>query len=128
MNTTYFLNVIAGNVYHTKTSPALPTTYYLALSTTNPATAVTEPSGGGYARIQLTGMSAPTNGVVTNSAELRSPRSTAAWGTITHYAIYDAATGGNLLMHDALTKSRTIDVDMVVIFEAGELSLKVQNP
>lgn len=58
MNTTYFLNCVAGNVFNTKTSPALPTEYYLGLSTTAPAvggTGATEPSSSaGYARVKLT--------------------------------------------------------------------------
>ncbi len=33
MNTTYFLNCAAGNIFNTKTSPALPKTYYIGLST-----------------------------------------------------------------------------------------------
>ena len=37
MNTTYFLNCAAGNIFNTKTSPALPKTYYIGLSTSAPA-------------------------------------------------------------------------------------------
>ena len=46
MNTNYFLNCVAGNVLGTKTSPTLPTEYYLGLSTTAPSadgTGATEP-------------------------------------------------------------------------------------
>lgn len=57
MNTTYFLNCAAGNIFNTKTSPALPKTYYIGLSTSAPAingTGVNEPStDAGYARVKL---------------------------------------------------------------------------
>ena len=56
MNTTYFLNCAAGNIFNTKTSPALPKTYYIGLSTSAPAingTGVNEPStAAGYARVK----------------------------------------------------------------------------
>ncbi len=71
MNTNYFLNCVAGNVFGTKTDPAIPTTYYIGLSTTTPNTngsGVDEPStDAGYARVQLTTLSEPLDGVVTNS-------------------------------------------------------------
>ena len=71
MNTTYFLNLVAGNVFGTKTSPAIPTTYYLGLSSTAPTssgTNVTEPSSAGsaYARVKLENLSEPTGGVITS--------------------------------------------------------------
>ena len=128
MNTNYFLNLIAGNVFGTQKSPEIPQKYYLALSTTDPASSVTEPASGNYARIELTGLSTPENGVVKNSSELRSNRATDSWGVLTHYAIYDAPSGGNLLMYNPLSRSRTVDTDTIIIFEAGDIELKVQNP
>ena len=71
MNTTYFLNCAAGNIFNTKTSPALPKTYYIGLSTSAPAingTGVNEPStDAGYARVKLSSLGEPVDGVVTNS-------------------------------------------------------------
>ena len=32
MNTTYFLNCVAGNLFHTKNNPAIPAEYYIGLS------------------------------------------------------------------------------------------------
>ena len=51
MNTTYFLNLVSGNVYGTKKTPAIPDEYYIGLSSTAPSTDglnVTEPASGGY--------------------------------------------------------------------------------
>lgn len=132
MNTRYFMNLVAGNVFRTATSPSIPTAYYIGLSTTTPTitgTNVTEPSASaGYARIQLTSLSAPNNGVVTNSQAINFNESTASWGTVTHFVIYDAATSGNLLMYGALSKSRNVDTTTVVTIKEGYLTLQVQNP
>ena len=58
MNTTYFLNCSAGNLFGTKTTPAIPTAYYIGLSTSAPdvsGSGANEPStDAGYARVELT--------------------------------------------------------------------------
>lgn len=131
MVTTYFLNDVMGNVFKTKTSPALPTSYYIGLSSTAPTLAggnVTEPSSSsGYARVKLTTLSAPANGVITNSGDITFPESTGNWGTLSHFVVYDSATGGNLLMYDQLTSSRTVESGTVVAIKSGKLNLTLAN-
>ena len=131
MVTTYFLNDIMGNVFKTKTSPALPSNYYLGLSSTAPTLAggnVTEPATSkGYARVQLTTLSAPTDGQITNTGDVAFAESTADWGTMTYFVVYDSATGGNLLMYEQLTKSRTVEADTVVAIKSGNLKLTLTN-
>ena len=66
MITTYFANCAMGNLFKTQTTPALPTAFYLGLSTTAPqvdGTNVTEPVDAAYARVKLTTLSVPNNGV-----------------------------------------------------------------
>lgn len=132
MNTTYFLNLVSGNIFKTKTLPALPSKLYLGLSGTQPqldGTGVTEPpNSAGYSRVELTNMSAPQNGVVTNQQSINFAESTADWGTITHFTVYDAKTGGNLLMYDNLNKKRTVEADTVMTIKPESLSLSVVNP
>lgn len=132
MNTTYFLNLVAGNVLQTKTIPALPTKYYLGLSSTAPAldgTGATEPAASaGYARVELTSLSEPTNGHVTNDAAIDFAESTADWGTMTHFVVFDALTGGNLLMFGNLSVSRTVEAATIMTIKAGSLNLSVVNP
>lgn len=131
MNTTYFLNLCAGNVFKTKTTPAIPTSYYIGLSKTAPNLSggnVSEPSGGGYARVKLASLGAPSNGLVSNTSDINFAESTAAWGTVTHFVIYDALTGGNLLMYGSLTTSRTVEAATVMTLRAGALQLSVVNP
>lgn len=106
-----------------------PTTYYIALSKTEPkadGTGVTEPSGGNYARIAVTkgttNFTTSSSGTVKNKVRLQTNESTTAWGVCTHYAIYDAPTGGNLLWGNALTKSRNIDSEMQLFIDPNGLT------
>jgi len=131
MNTTYFLNLVAGNIFKTKTNPAVPSKMYLGFSKTTPNLAggnVTEPTGNGYARVPLNSLGAPSNGLVSNTEQVEFAESTAAWGMLTHYVVYDAATGGNLLMYGELSSTRTVEGNTVMFFKAGELKLSVVNP
>lgn len=132
MNTTYFLNCVAGNLFGTTTSPAIPSAYYIGLSTTAPAidgSNVSEPaSGSGYSRVVLDNLSAPTDGVVTNTASVNFEESTASWGTVTHFVIYDAQTGGNLLMYGALSTPRVVEEATVMTIRQNYLRLSTQNP
>ena len=134
MNTTYFLNCAAGNIFNTKTSPALPKTYYIGLSTSAPAingTGVNEPStDAGYARVKLSSLGEPVDGVVTNSQAINFNESTASWGTITHFVIYDSATvgEGNLLMYGTLSTPRSVETATIMTIKEGYLSLSAQNP
>lgn len=134
MNTTYFLNLVAGNVFQSKTTPAIPTEYYIGLSTTTPnitGANVNEPStAAAYQRMKLTSLSAPTAGVITNSSDISWPESTSDWGTVTSYVIYDSATvnGGNLLMYGDLSTARSVEKDTIMTIKSGYLKLSVLNP
>lgn len=134
MNTNYFLNCVAGNVFQTKTSPAIPTAYYIGLSTTAPAvdgTGVNEPSiDAGYSRVPLTSLSEPVDGLITNTLAINFDESTASWGTITHFVIYDAAgaDSGNLLMFGALSTPRAVEADTIMTIKENYLKLSVTNP
>lgn len=132
MNTTYFLNQIMGNVFGSKKELALPQAYYLGLSATDPAidgTGATEPekTGTGYARVPISCFSAPANGAIHNTASLAFPESLAPWGVMTNYVIYDAAEGGNLLVFDRLSVSRTVEVNTVVAIKPESLSITLSN-
>lgn len=132
MNTTYFLNLVSGNVFGSKKSPAIPEKYYLGLSSTAPSldgSGVIEPGDGtGYARVELTSLSAPINGAVTNSSAIDFAESTAEWGTMTHFVIYDALSEGNLLMYGELSASRKVEADTIMTIKLGSLNLSVVNP
>lgn len=134
MNTNFFLNCVAGNLFRTKTDPALPSEYYIGLSTTAPSvngTNVTEPSASaGYSRVKLTNLSEPATGVVTNSQAINFEESTASWGTVTHFVIYDSASvgEGNLLMYGQLSTPRSVEASTIMTIKEGYLNLSAQNP
>lgn len=132
MNTKYFRNCVADNIFRGAASPPLPIALYIGLSSTEPdadGQNVTEPgSGVGYARVQLSGLSAAQDGVVTNPSVINFAESTGNWGTMTHFVIFDAAEDGNLLMYGALSPSRVIDTETIMTIKQNALTLSVLNP
>lgn len=132
MNTTYFKNMIMGNVFGTDKSKSFPSKFYVGFSSTEPTltgTNVTEATGGGYKRMELTSLTAPTGGVITNDADIQFPESQSDWfGAATpanYYVIYDAETNGNLLMYDTLTKPRIIQANTVATILKSSLVIKL---
>lgn len=99
-----------------------PTSWYVALSTaaTTDAGSVTEPVGGGYARQSAT--FTITNDTASNSAIIDFV-SSGDWANITHVAVFDALTGGNMLFHGALTTARDPAAGDTIRFAAGALTL-----
>lgn len=134
MNTTYFKNLIMGNIFRTKTTPSIPSNYYIGLSGTEPTLTgsnVSEPSrtGTGYSRIRLSSLSVPTDGIVTNTGDIKFSESQTDWfdadSPATHYVIYDAETGGNLLMYNELSKPRIIESNTIAIINASSLQMRL---
>ena len=127
MNTKHFLNLVAGNVFQSQTTPAIPTEYYIGLSTTTPninGSNVNEPPvSGSYQRIKLTNLSAP-------NADISWPESTSDWGIVTSYVIFDSATvgAGNLLVFGDLSTPRSVERDTIMTIKAAYLKLSVLNP
>lgn len=132
MNTTYFLNQVMGNLFKTKETPALPSEYYIGLSSTAPNISggnVTEPlSNSGYKRVKLENLSGPADGVITNEQAISFDESTANWGTMSHFVIYDALEAGNLLMYDTLSTPRNVEAATIVTIKANSLTLTLSNP
>lgn len=91
-----------------------PATLYFALYTSAPSDAGggTEVTGGGYARVSktnnLTNFPAASAGSKSNANDIDFGTASADWGTITHVAVLDAASSGNLLFWGALTASKTV--------------------
>ncbi len=104
---------------------AAPTAVYVALFTADPGETgetANEISGGGYARKQAT-FAAASGGSASNSADVTFPQATADWGTITHFAIMDASTGGNMLYYGALTASKTVTNGDTFKIATGDLTV-----
>ena len=104
-----------------------PTAWYVGLFTAAPSDTGggTEVSGSAYAR-KATGTItvAGTATTATNDAAIEfAAASGGNWGTITHAAIFDASTGGNMIAWAALATSRTINDGDVFRIPAGSLTV-----
>jgi hypothetical protein len=114
--------------------PALPANTYLALftSATGPGAEGTEVTGGSYARKAIAtttaGWSAPTGTTtrsISNAAVLTFATATAAWGTVSHWALMDALTGGNRLAYGAFAEARVVNSGNIFTVAIGALVLEV---
>ena len=103
-----------------------PATVYLALFTTatSDAGGGTEVSGGAYARQAVT-LAAASGGASSNTAEITFPQATADWGTVTHCALFDQLSGGNMLMHTILDASKTVNNGDTFKMNIGDLDITV---
>lgn len=107
-----------------KTSWTMPTAY-VALFTAAPSDAGggTEVSGGSYARVVTAGAdwTAASAGSSSNANVITFPTSTGAWGTVTHFGLFDASSAGNLLCWASLTNSRIMISGDIARFSAAAL-------
>jgi len=102
----------------------MPTTVYVGLSTGsfNDDNSGTELSGSGYAR-QSIAFGAASSGTASNSGAVDFPAATGSWGTVSHFGIFDASTGGNLLIHGALTASKAVDTGDILRIATGDMDI-----
>jgi hypothetical protein len=107
-----------------------PPTIYVGLSTADPTdsgSGLAEPSGNGYARVQTSASdwNAASNGSLDNAGNITFAQASGNWGTITHFALFDAATAGNMLAYGALSQSKSISESDTARFEAGDLDISL---
>ena len=114
----------------------LNATCYIALSTTEPniqGANVTEPKGNNYARastkdcmgnVALT--SDFSTSEISNIREIHFQEATGSWGTITHFALYNSATGGTPLYVGALTEPITPTANTVPLIKVGQLKITLK--
>jgi hypothetical protein len=108
-----------------------PSTLYLGLFTASTGLETNSPSaevstGGGtnYARQTVTFAAASTGSSSTN-ATVTFPAAGANWGTITHVAVMDASTSGNVLFYGAVTTSKTIETGDTFQVSSGNLTVSL---
>ena len=109
-----------------KASWTMPTAY-VALSTADPTedgSGLSEPSGGSYARKSTAAgdWNSASGGLIDNANAITFVQATASWGTITHFAVFDAASGGNMIAHGALDAPKAVGNGDTFSFAAGELT------
>lgn len=71
------------------------------------------------------GFTAPSNGTTSNANAIVFPAIADTSKVVTHWGIYDAATGGNLLYHAPLQSSKTLDPSDVLSFPVGSLTISL---
>ena len=122
-----------------------PTALFVALFTAAPTDTGggTEVTGGSYARVSVTSSltawagtqaaasttaSTGTSGTTSNNATITYPAPTANWGVVTSYAVFDAASAGNMLIYGTLTTSKTVNNgDPAPSFAAAALTFQIDN-
>ena len=83
-----------------------------------------EVSGGSYAR-KTAAFSAASGGSASTSATITFDAATANWGTITHVAVIDNSTSGNVLFWGAVTTSKTIETGDTFQITSGNLTISL---
>jgi hypothetical protein len=116
----------------------LPTTIYLALATADitaanvTANEVSTSLFPAYVRRDCavggaiaSGWVTSVNGASSNAKEIVFPaKNGATTVTVTHIALYDAITGGNLLYHAPLTSPKVLTLNLVANFAIGSIPIQ----
>lgn len=132
--TNYLEDKVIGHLFG-GTAYNAPTTWYVGLQTASPSDSAggTEVSGGAYAR-QSVAWTVTSGGIAqaSNTAALTFPAATTDWGTVTHAGVYDAASGGNLVAYEQLTKTdfttanpKTVNTGDIFKIDAGNLKVQL---
>ena len=130
----YLENKVLDHVL-TATGYTAPSTRYLALfnNTSGQAAAnleagiltdETSTSGTAYVRKPVT-FAAASGGTSATNATVTFDAATASWGTITHVAVMDQVSGGNVLFWGAVTTSKQIDAGDTFQVTSGNLTISL---
>lgn len=118
--TNYAENILLDALLGTNPLPSI-TTVYLGLFTTAPTdtTAGVEVSGSGYSRQEISFSGASNGLTISNIAAVFT--ATANWGSIVAVGIFDASTGGNLLLYQTINPIIINNTD-TLNFTAGNVT------
>lgn len=105
-----------------------PSNLYLALCTAAPVdtdtgSTITEVSGGSYARQFCDSWDVAASRATANSVLITYPEATAAWGTVTHFAICDALSAGNVLAYGIVSPNKIINNGTTATIAIGDLDI-----
>jgi hypothetical protein len=111
-----------------------PGTYYLALSTSainDDGTGMSEPGDANYARqpiandsIEFVAASSPGGvGTKTNANDISWLAAATGFGTLTHWALMDALSGGNMIVFGTMNPTVVINASDVLTIKAGALKI-----
>jgi len=101
-----------------------PAAVYVGLFTTTPGESGggSEITGNNYSRKQVT-FGPSSNGTIQNNADVVFDQASGSWGTISYFALFDAATSGNMLYYGSLTSAKTINSGDQLKFATGGITV-----
>jgi hypothetical protein len=122
----YWENAVLNHLFGKGTYT--PPTIYVALSAADPGesgSGLDEPEGNGYARVATAvgNWNSANGGLLDNASAIEFGVATGNWGTMTHFALFDATAGGNLLAHGSLTQPKTVNATDTAQFPPGDLEV-----
>ncbi|HEY8415801.1 MAG TPA: hypothetical protein VIK99_08520 [Thermaerobacter sp.] len=123
--TTYFGNAVLNHMLRGQ-SFTPPSTVWVGLFTQMPTAdgGGQEVSGGGYVRQPAT-FAPAANREISNDTDLQFPTATADWGTVVGFGLFDAETGGNLLVFASLSTPKNVLTGDQPYFPTGELTVTI---
>jgi hypothetical protein len=100
-------------------------TLYIALYSTAPGETGggTELTGNNYARTSISAWDGNGTDTRTNTSNIDFPAASADWAEVTHLAILDASSGGNMIFYGTLTTPVTCTSGKTFRIAAGDLSI-----
>lgn len=131
--TTYFEDLIIAFCTEGSDFPAAPTDVYIALHDGPPGAnaASNELSYASYSRVGVstaggfTRTSSPEPTGSENASKIEFGIAGESWGDVSHFSIWDSASGGNAYYKSALDTTRTINADDEIRFLTGDLDLQI---
>ena len=129
---TYLIQKIIGHVHQGLAYP-VPAGTWLALFTADPTddnVTANELAAAWYAREQVNSWSAPIGAgqTTSNSNLVTYDAVTGAAVSVTHWALYDAVSGGNLLHSGPLPATKVLDINDICQLQPGDIVLNYGLP
>ena len=113
------LDVLGANATFTA-----PSNVYLGLSTGSLGddNSGTELTGNNYSRVSVS-FGAAASGTMSNDAAIECAAATGSWGSVSHWALFDASSGGNMLVSGSFSAAKTISSGDVLKVATGDLDI-----
>ncbi len=107
-----------------RAATSAPSAVYVGLSTGSMAddNSGTELKGNNYSRKAVT-FAAASGGSISSNAAVEFDAASGSWGTVSHWAIYDASSSGNQLFHGSFTTGKAIGSGDILKIASGSLTI-----
>ena len=140
----YMENKIIDAMFRNQSFPSIPTLYFACFTVAPTDTGGgTEVTGGSYARAAVTASmanfagtqgagttsgSTGTSGTTSNNIDIQFPSPTANWGTVLAMAVFDAASGGNMLCYGPISPAKVVNSgDIPSKFSIGQWAFQIDT-